>query len=354
MDNILFANQGFNLEELLRNEPSVMIVADRRVLPEITAFDLNGRLFRVDATEENKSLEMVARIAGWLIENDFTKDSLLVGIGGGIVTDLTAFIASVYKRGTRYALVPTTLLAQVDASIGGKSAVNLCGVKNVLGSITIPEWVLIDDKYLNTLPREQLHNGMAEMIKSFIIRDREAYEEFKEWILGCEGVVDPSDALLRSFIERAIRIKCEIVENDRYEKGERALLNFGHTLGHCIEAVANGEGNGILHGEAVGAGMMFSLWLSAREGVCRSDEAAAIAEDLRRAGYRDERELMKGNREKLLHYVRNDKKCNKDFINFAFVRSAGDAVIRRIGMTSLCEAVDEYINMVNYGSCNNF
>lgn len=343
MDNILFANQGFNLEELLRNEPSVMIVADRRALPEITAFDLNGRLFRVDATEENKSLEMVARIAGWLVENDFTKDSLLVGIGGGIVTDLTAFIASVYKRGTRYALVPTTLLAQVDASIGGKSAVNLCGVKNVLGSITIPEWVLIDDKYLNTLPREQLHNGMAELIKSFIIRDREAYEEFKEWILGCEGVVDPSDALLRSFIERAIRIKCEIVENDRYEKGERALLNFGHTLGHCIEAIANGEGNGIMHGEAVAAGMIFSLWLSAREGVCRPDEAAAIAADLCRVGYRDERELMKGNREKLLHYVRNDKKCNKDFINFAFVRSVGDAVIRRIGMTSLCEAVDEYI-----------
>ncbi len=343
MDNILFANQGFNLEELLRNEPSVMIVADRRALPEITAFDLNGRLFRVDATEENKSLEMVARIAGWLIENDFTKDSLLVGIGGGIVTDLTAFIASVYKRGTRYALVPTTLLAQVDASIGGKSAVNLCGVKNVLGSITLPEWVLVDGTYLNTLPREQLHNGMAEMIKSFIIRDREAYEEFKEWILGCEGVVDPSDALLRSFIERSIRIKCEIVENDRYEKGERALLNFGHTLGHCIEAVANGEGNGIMHGEAVGAGMMFSLWLSAREGVCRRDEAAAIAADLCKVGYRDERELMRENREKLLHYIRNDKKCNKDFINFAFVRSAGDAVISRIGMTSLCEAVDEYI-----------
>lgn len=343
MDNILFANQGFNLEELLRNEPSVMIVADRRALPEITAFDLNGRLFRVDATEENKSLEMVARIAGWLIENDFTKDSLLVGIGGGIVTDLTAFIASVYKRGTRYALVPTTLLAQVDASIGGKSAVNLCGVKNVLGSITLPEWVLVDGTYLNTLPREQLHNGMAEMIKSFIIRDREAYEEFKEWILGCEGVVDPSDALLRSFIEWSIRIKCEIVENDRYEKGERALLNFGHTLGHCIEAVANGEGNGIMHGEAVAAGMIFSLWLSAREGVCRPDEAAAIAADLCRVGYRDERELMRENREKLLHYVRNDKKCNKDFINFAFVRSVGDAVIRRIGMTSLCEAVDEYI-----------
>lgn len=343
MDNILFANQGFNLEELLRNEPSVMIVADRRALPEITAFDLNGRLFRVDATEENKSLEMVARIAGWLIENDFTKDSLLVGIGGGIVTDLTAFIASVYKRGTRYALVPTTLLAQVDASIGGKSAVNLCGVKNVLGSITLPEWVLVDGTYLNTLPREQLHNGMAEMIKSFIIRDREAYEEFKEWILGCEGVVDPSDALLRSFIERSIRIKCEIVENDRYEKGERALLNFGHTLGHCIEAVANGEGNGIMHGKAVGAGMMFSLWLSAREGVCRPDEAAAIAADLCRVGYRDERELMRENREKLLHYVRNDKKCNKDFINFAFVRSVGDAVILRIGMTSLCEAVDGYI-----------
>lgn len=343
MDNILFANQGFNLEELLRNEPSVMIVADRRALPEITAFDLNGRLFRVDATEENKSLEMVARIAGWLIENDFTKDSLLVGIGGGIVTDLTAFIASVYKRGTRHALVPTTLLAQVDASIGGKSAVNLCGVKNVLGSITIPEWVLIDDKYLNTLPREQLHNGMAEMIKSFIIRDREAYEGFMELISGCKGEVDPSDALLRSFIERAIRIKCEIVENDRYEKGERALLNFGHTLGHCIEAVANGEGNGIMHGEAVAAGMIFSLWLSACQGLCQWNEAAAIAEDLRRAGYRDERELMKGNREKLLHYVRNDKKCNKDFINFAFVRSVGDAVIRRIGMTSLCEAVDEYI-----------
>ena len=343
MDNILFANQGFNLEELLRNEPSVMIVADRRALPEITAFDLNGRLFRVDATEENKSLEMVARIAGWLIENDFTKDSLLVGIGGGIVTDLTAFIASVYKRGTRYALVPTTLLAQVDASIGGKSAVNLCGVKNVLGSITIPEWVLIDDKYLNTLPREQLHNGMAEMIKSFIIKDRDAYEGFMELILGYEGEVDPSDALLRSFIERAVRIKCEIVENDRYEKGERALLNFGHTLGHCIEAIANGEGNGIMHGEAVAAGMIFSLWLSACQGLCQWNEAAAIAEDLRRAGYRDERELMKGNREKLLHYIRNDKKCNKDFINFAFVRSVGDAVIRRIGMTSLCEAVDGYI-----------
>lgn len=343
MDNILFAIQGFDLEGLLEKEPSVMVVADRKVLPDITASGCNIRLFPVDVSEENKSLEMVARIAGWLVENDFRKDSLLVGIGGGIVTDLTAFIASVYKRGTRYALVPTTLLAQVDASIGGKSAVNLCGVKNVLGSITIPEWVLIDDKYLNTLPREQLHNGMAELIKSFIIRDREAYEEFKEWILGCEGVVDPSDALLRSFIERAVRIKCEIVKNDRYEKGERALLNFGHTLGHCIEAIANGEGNGIMHGEAVAAGMIFSLWLSAREGVCRPDEAAAIAADLCRVGYRDERELMKGNREKLLHYIRNDKKCNKDFINFAFVRSVGDAVIRRIGMTSLCEAVDGYI-----------
>lgn len=291
------------------------------------------------AQEERKSLEGLQEIVGWLLEREADRGALLLGIGGGVTTDITAFAASVYKRGIKYALVPTTLLAQVDASIGGKTGVNFHGYKNVIGTFGSPEAVIVAPRVLGSLPAEEWHSGMAEVLKTLIIGDAEMYGE---------AVLGPWDAVtLGRIVRRCIRIKSAIVEADRTEKGERMKLNLGHTLGHAVESICLNAGRPVTHGEAVAAGIIAAAGISLRKGVLAEDVAGRIVRDFKSLGYRDVRGILANCTDvpeeemaaKLSDFVLNDKKRKEDFINFVLIRGLGSVETAALDVNGLQEII---------------
>ena len=308
------------------------------------------------AREERKSLGGLQEIVGWLLEREADRGALLLGIGGGVTTDITAFTASVYKRGIRYALVPTTLLAQVDAAVGGKTGVNFHGYKNVIGTFGSPEAVIVTPQVLDTLPAEEWHSGMAEVLKTLIIGDAEMYGEAVEWYGGIleRGRVPGNQAMVGKetgkpgcIVRRCIGIKSAIVEADRTEKGERMKLNLGHTLGHAVESICLNAGRPVTHGEAVAAGIIAAAGISLRKGVLAEDVAGRIARDFKSLGYRDILEILASCTDvpedemaaKLSDFVLNDKKRKEDFINFVLIRALGSVTVDSLSVNEIQDVV---------------
>ncbi|MDF1654104.1 MAG: 3-dehydroquinate synthase [Coxiellaceae bacterium] len=209
--------------------------------------------------EAYKDINSYQHIIDFLIQHKFDRDSCLVTLGGGVMTDLGGFVAATYLRGIHLINIPTSLLAQVDASIGGKTAINHHTAKNLIGAFYAADAVLIDTACLATLNQRQFNNGMAEVIKAACIKDA----EFFSWLIENQQAIKQQQAdAIQHMIDRALQIKQRIVDADPYEKGERRLLNFGHTLGHAIEKTSNYE---LLHGEAVSIGMMMAADISQQQ-----------------------------------------------------------------------------------------
>ncbi|WP_270543334.1 3-dehydroquinate synthase [Butyricimonas paravirosa] len=268
MESIIFTTDAsIVLAELLggiRHE-NLFIVADKHTV------GFCDRLFEkvdwipshvtvLDCGEEYKSIESVSRIWTMLSKRGAHRSSILVCVGGGVVTDLGGFAASTFKRGMRCINVPTTLLAQVDASLGGKTGFNFNGLKNEIGTFSIPEEVIIDVHFLSHLPVRERMSGFAEMIKHGLLSDR----EYLTRLLSLEyQETSPEDFL--ELIRRSVTIKDEIVSQDPREQGLRKVLNFGHTIGHAIESLSIMRGMALLHGEAVALGLVAELYLSVKE-----------------------------------------------------------------------------------------
>ncbi|MBQ0006438.1 MAG: 3-dehydroquinate synthase, partial [Alistipes sp.] len=243
------------LDSLLCRESRVIAIVDRKV-GELYhhLIPTKERIF-IDASEKEKTLSTVAFITGRLLDMEADRNILLLGIGGGITTDIIGFAASIYKRGVRFAFIPTTLLAQVDASIGGKNGVNQNGFKNIIGTFCLPEFVWINSAFLKTLPVRELRNGVSELLKTFIIGNRTAYSEAVKEFGRSE---DFSGIDWVQYISMASGIKAQIVENDFRDGGERKKLNLGHSFGHAIERCATAENVDISHGEAVSMGIVIA------------------------------------------------------------------------------------------------
>ena len=240
----------------------VMIVSDTGVPQQYSstvasALDAKGieaTIFTVDQGESNKSLESYSQIMNALVEGGFTRTDAVVAVGGGVVGDMAGFAAATFMRGIRFFNIPTTLLSQVDSSVGGKTAIDFGGVKNIVGAFHFAEKVLIDPETLATLPVRQLHNGLAEAIKMGATGDAALFE-----------LIENSTDLqgdLPEIIRRSIAYKKGVVDADPHESGLRRVLNFGHTAGHAIEACGAGK---YLHGEAVALGMLYFAEGSARD-----------------------------------------------------------------------------------------
>jgi len=259
------------------------VINSSRTLAVVDDFFKDSTLFRPDcptfyvhSSEEAKSLATVEAVAGWLLEQEADRDTFLLGVGGGIVTDLTGLVASLYKRGMPYGLIPTTLLAQVDASIGGKCGVNFCGYKNILGTFGEPEFIYIDPQLTATLPLRQFRCGVAEMLKTFLLADADSYRAAVRFF--AEGGTDGKQ--LETLVRRAVQIKQQIVEEDPYDRGRRHILNLGHTFAHAIEKCTNRY----LHGEAVAIGIVMACEESVKEGLMSGETARLIKNDLASAG----------------------------------------------------------------------
>jgi 3-dehydroquinate synthase len=207
--------------------------------------------------EHHKSLESVAEIWQVLSDQGARRNAVLVNVGGGVITDLGGFAASCFKRGIHCVNIPTTLLAQIDASVGGKTGFDFNGLKNEIGSFAIPDWVLIDNHFLATLPERQIMSGFAEMLKHALLADEEHVAEAMQ--VDFAGVAEEDFLKL---IRKSVAVKAAIVQSDPREKGLRKALNFGHTVGHAIESVAIRRGLDIFHGDAVAYGMIAELFLS--------------------------------------------------------------------------------------------
>ena len=238
-------------EELNLNR-KVMIVTDDGVPSKysevLSAQCLNASIFVLKQGEESKNLDNFAAIEKALLENGFSRKDCVVALGGGVVGDLAGFAASCFMRGIDFYNIPTTVLSQVDSSVGGKTAVDFNGVKNIVGTFYQPKKVLIDPDVLNTLSDRQKANGLVEAFKMAATFDAALFEEF-------EKVSSLDDLDMEYVIGKAIRIKADVVEKDEKEAGLRKVLNFGHTLGHGVEAALQNTDYPLLHGECVGMGM---------------------------------------------------------------------------------------------------
>jgi 3-dehydroquinate synthase len=226
-------------------------------------------LIEIPAGEEYKTLESCTTVWTVLTEQRADRHAVLVNIGGGVVTDLGGFAAALYKRGIRFVQVPTTLLAQVDASVGGKTGVDFQGYKNQLGVFQAPAAVFIDPQFLQTLDPRQLKSGYAEVLKHWLIADAEAFNRHRRlgWLTD-----DWTD-----IIRESVALKERIVAQDPLESGPRKLLNFGHTVGHALESyLLTQPGREALHGEAVAAGLVCESWLSAQRGLLDADDLDKI------------------------------------------------------------------------------
>lgn len=255
--------------------PGTIVIADEFFRDSPVPAAWGCPVLWVHASEQEKTLATIERLTARLLELQAGRDTLLIGLGGGIVTDLTGFLAGIYKRGVRFGLVPTTLLAQVDAAIGGKNGVNFDRYKNMLGTFRAAEFVYIDTDFLQTLPRRELLCGAAEMLKTFILADAKAYDEAVACLRGAHPEQIPT-----RLVRRAGEIKCDFVEQDPEDHGVRRLLNLGHTFGHAIEKCSTQYE----HGEAVAIGIVMAARLAADKGLLDPATAERIRADIQAVG----------------------------------------------------------------------
>ena len=270
----------------------------------------NSYVYTIKSGEESKNFTNFENILKFLIDNQFSRTDCIIALGGGVVGDLSGFVASVYMRGIDFYNIPTTLLSQVDSSIGGKTAIDMCGIKNIVGAFYPPKKVLIDPNVLKTLDERQVHSGLVEAYKMGFTFDK----ELVDLIMASSNLNDDIDEI----IIRALNIKKDVVEKDFKEENLRKVLNFGHTVGHAIEA--SGKFNDLLHGECVGLGMLYMV----------SDELRETIKNF----------LVKYNlpyecnidKEELFRYISLDKKRSNDYISVIRVEEIGKFLIEKISL----------------------
>lgn len=273
----------------------------------------------VPAGENHKSLESVGRIWEILSARRARRNALLINVGGGMVMDIGGFAASCFKRGIRCINIPTTLLAQVDASVGGKTGINFNGFKNEIGTFSVPEKVLIDTVFLKTLPRRQILSGFAEMLKHGLLRGGEHLKK----LLAVDGDI-VSGAGFPALLKESVEVKEKVVAEDPKEKGMRKSLNFGHTVGHAIESAAIGEGTEFYHGDAVAYGMVAELYLSVLKKGFDPNLYQAIRTFI--SGLYPEYALPVSP-EELYERMLHDKKNEREGVNFTLLEAPGKVSI---------------------------
>ena len=306
------------LKETIAEASKVFILTDENVapfwLPEVahclhcdSAVDIV-----VKAGEQHKNLQTVQRIWKTLMKHHADRNALLINLGGGVITDLGGFAASTYKRGVKFINIPTTLLAMVDAAIGGKTGSDFGGSKNQIGTFAEAEEVIIDPGFLETLPQRELLSGLADMLKYGFIAD--------------DNLLKINSENYQQFIVRCGEIKREIVAQDPTEKGLRKILNFGHTLGHAIESHCLTTDYPLLHGEAVALGMLGALWLSVRQLGLDESVLQNFENQIPMLLSEAEISLSKADLEPILSYLVHDKKNKGEKPQFVLLEAVGKSV----------------------------
>lgn len=312
----------------------VFIVYDRAVEDYVAMLETafagakSVKKLGVKSGEKTKSFDEAEKVTGWMLENKISRNSLIFAVGGGVTGDLSGFCASIVLRGVPYIQIPTTLLAQVDSSVGGKTGINTKQGKNLIGSFYQPTAVLMDVETLKTLPKREVLAGYAEIVKYALIND----SGFFNWLeQNGPDVCNLNHNELVYAIESSVRAKAAIVEADeKEERGQRALLNFGHTFGHALEAAA-GYDSRLLHGEAVAIGMMMAFELSCRMGLCSREDVERVEKHFIQCGLRlyasSIMPPLKADVDELIELMRSDKKNKGGQMTFILVNGIGEAFV---------------------------
>lgn len=315
----------------------VCIITDKNVskqwLPKILSSMDSSRVetevIELEPGEQSKGLETVESIWTFLIENGFTRKSLLIGLGGGVICDLTGFAASTFMRGVDFVLIPTTLLSQVDASIGGKTGIDFEG-KNIIGTFHQPKMVLTDPEILTTLERGETVNGIAELIKYGIIWDEKLFSFLEE---NLRGLISLKNNVADRAIESGAKIKMEVVERDEKERGLRRILNFGHTIGHALELLSDYK---ITHGEAVALGMIAECAVAERVTGFGREGRERVDKIVRKIGINPE---IRFQPEDVIRAIKRDKKACRGRNVFVLPKKIGDVEIKEVGDEEIIESL---------------
>jgi 3-dehydroquinate synthase len=331
----LIANAGAHIAPLLRN-PRTVIVTDETVgrlhadqlRDSLATAKISSRTISVPAGEASKSFARLESLCDDLLSENLDRHDVIIALGGGVVGDLTGFAAAILKRGVDFVQIPTTLLAQVDSSVGGKTAIDTPRGKNLIGAFWQPRLVLCDLDVLTSLPAREMRAGYAEVLKYGLLGDA----DFFAWLEANAGdVLSLNPQALARAVARSVEMKAEIVGEDSREAGRRALLNLGHTFGHALEA-ESGFGAELLHGEAVGLGCAMAFRFSAAQGLCSHEDAARAEAAIAAAGLpilMDQAPESPFSASRLIEHMLQDKKVEGGSLVLVLARAVGETFVAK-------------------------
>lgn len=313
----------------------VAVISDTNVFPiygdkvvnSLTNSGYQVCSFTFEAGEKSKNLTTISKMYDFLAENHITRTDLIVALGGGVTGDMAGFAAASYLRGIDFVQIPTSLLAQVDSSVGGKTGVDIGAGKNLVGAFWQPVLVLIDSNTLNTLPQYYFEDGMAEVIKYGCIKDKSLFDKLEK--------VNAADCI-DDIIYNCVAIKRDVVSRDEREKGERALLNFGHTLGHALEKINNFTS--LSHGQAVAIGMCMITKASEKAGLTEKGSAKRIENLCKKYNLPTYSEISKT---EIARAASSDKKTNGSSIKLALLKEIGESYLEKIEISELEDFISE-------------
>jgi 3-dehydroquinate synthase len=315
-----------HLKEII-DKDNTIIITDENVYNAHTKRFKNWKCIVLKPGEEYKTQSTIDEVIDQLIEMEADRKTTLVGVGGGVITDITGYVASVYMRGINFGFIPTSILAMVDASIGGKNGIDVGVYKNMVGIIRQPKFILHDMVFLNSLPQNEWENGFAEIIKHAAIKDAAMFVELESMTLK---KYQSSQTSICKLVQRNAMIKTKVVQNDEFEKGERRLLNFGHTLGHALENQYD-----LSHGKAISIGMTYASMISQKIlGFKETDRVASLLLKYNLPTFAD------FDKQKVFEVLKMDKKREKDEINYVMLEKIGKGVVRSIPLNQLQEIIN--------------
>lgn len=327
--NILIGESITNLPKYISGK-KVIIVTDSNIIKHYgDKLPKDIPVIEIGLGEKNKTLQTINTIMGRLIEFEADRTTFLLAVGGGIVCDIAGFAASIYMRGIPFGFVSTTLLSQVDASVGGKNGVNHEGYKNMIGVFNQPDFVICDTQLFSTLPQDEFQSGFAEIIKAGAIKNEQLFYYCRDY--SCSAMANNREAIAHMVYE-SVKIKADVVQADEREKGERRLLNFGHTFAHSIEKMS-----GMLHGYAVSIGMVLASKVSYQLGMISKENVDEIINVLKSYGLPVKTDIPV---EKLFDAMKQDKKREGDSIHLVLLEKIGKAVTRKINYNELQKIID--------------
>ncbi|MDD3859619.1 MAG: 3-dehydroquinate synthase [Bacteroidales bacterium] len=325
----IYCPADYNIFKSIASDGNHVIITDEKIYKLYSEAFVKHNCIIIKEGEANKNLSNIENIIQKFVTFNIDRDSLIIGFGGGLVCDIAGFAASIYMRGTPVGFVATTLLAQIDAAIGGKNGVNFNNYKNYIGNISQPQFVICDATFFKTLSNQDYMSGLGEVLKYCLISNTNLIEYF---ISNYNAIKERDKDVMDYIVKSCVKIKTEIVSQDTNDKGLRHILNFGHSFGHCYEII-----DGLAHGIAVAKGICTAVDLSLKFGYTNTETNKQIKGIIKNAGFETEYKLD----ERHFDLLHKDKKKTGDYIDFVFLTEIGNPIIIKTPIDDIIKAVLE-------------